>query len=328
MDRNYPGPCASCCTCPTPELAVVSRSASKSKSACGFLKAADGKYYQSWNTVTTSNGTCTVDPAFAAAAPGYNNFGSWSETTTTNRTATCAGITTTCSFVATSSESLNDGASPPFNGSTANFTGSADQTGTSSSAGCSPSVGVSTSEVIFPHVDGTPDQTYTYGYYQRQYDGATGEVCTESDNTTDTYSSEYTTSQLETDTLSALPAWGALPAFGGAGAVELASAELSTGEATYSVMESKYQWAHQVPPTGQYELTWVERFTPDGGGSPTDTPQTYTWDGTTPSGYNPADSTTWPKSAVFEVDYPASNGTISIHLLTYNCGAGPVTLFS
>ena len=64
------------------------------------------------------------------------------------------------------------------------------------------------------------------------------------------------------------------------------------------------------------------------GGAHTDTPQTYTWDGTRPPGYDPTDSTTWPKSAIFEVDHPSSNGAISLHNLTVDCGGGLSTLFS
>jgi hypothetical protein len=99
--------------------------------------------------------------------------------------------------------------------------------------------------------------------------------------------------------------------------VELASAELGSG--TYSILESKYYFAFQTPPNGYYKLTWDETFTPDGGGAPTSTPRTFTWDGTTPSGYNVADPTTWPVTPTLEVDPPASNGTITITNLVVAC---------
>lgn len=133
---------------------------------------------------------------------------------------------------------------------------------------------------------------------------------------------------LIANTLSSLPAWGPLSAFSGGYPGEIASTELSSNEASYSLMDGKYQLAHELPSGGVYKLTWVERFTPDGGGAPVDTPKQYTWDGSRPSGYDPNDSTTWPKSEIFEVDHPTTNGTVTIHKLTIDCGSGPNTLFS
>lgn len=318
----YPGFCDSCCSCPSPQFAYIQRAASKSK--CGFLNPSDGKYYFNWNSVTSYTGNCTTDPAYP---PGYTSTASWSEVTTTTRTSTCAGITTTCSFVGSSSQHTDSGASPPFAGSVLIWEASSNLTGTSTGTSCSSSVGTSSGTVTFPHFDGTPDEVYSLGY-RTEYDGDISLSCIRTGPTTvDTFTSEYSTSTLESDTVSALPAWGTMPGFGGGYPSHLASAELSSTEATYSILQSKYQFAHPVPPNATYKLTWVERFTPDTG-SPTDTPKSYTWDGTVPSGYASSNSSTWPKTTIFEVDQPSSNGSVSIHNLAVDCGGGPSTLFS
>jgi hypothetical protein len=155
--------------------------------------------------------------------------------------------------------------------------------------------------------------------------GAAAPTTTTSDVTT--YSDEYTTATLESTVVAALATWGSLPAFGSPSSGEVASAELSTDQTSYSILESKYQFAHPVPPNGTYKLAWIERFQPDGGGAPTDTARSYTWDGTIPGGYDPANSATWPMTSIFEVDYPASNGATSLVSLTVDCGGGPITIY-
>lgn len=60
----------------------------------------------------------------------------------------------------------------------------------------------------------------------------------------------------------------------------------------------------------------------------TETPQTYSWSGTTPGGYDPNDSTTWPQTPLFEVTAPSTNGITTLHSLTVDCGYGPTIIFS
>jgi hypothetical protein len=142
---------------------------------------------------------------------------------------------------------------------------------------------------------------------------------TTSGGTTTTYSDEYTDAEFEADVVASLPAWGTLPAFGTGVPVELASAELATDGSSYSILESRYQGAHPIPPAGYYKVTWVQRFTPDGGGAVVDSPESYIWNGVTPGDYNPTDPTTWPTTPVFEVDAPATNGEVTFVNLVVSC---------
>lgn len=137
------------------------------------------------------------------------------------------------------------------------------------------------------------------------------------------YTDEVTATILEEWVISSLPSWGAFSSLSYFSSLEVASAELSTDQTSFSVLESKYQWAHPIPPNSIYKLTWDEVFHPDGGGATSSTPQSYTWDGTTPAGYNPSDDTTWPTSGIFEVNYPSSNGSIWIENLVVSCVPAP-----
>jgi hypothetical protein len=148
--------------------------------------------------------------------------------------------------------------------------------------------------------------------------GACPATCNPTYTVSGSFTNEYATAELQSNTVTSLPDWGDLSTFSPGSGGELASAELNSDGSSYSIMESKYQWAHPVPPLGYYKLTWDEVFTPDSGG-PVSTPKSYVWDGTTPGGYNPSDNTTWPTSSIFEVDYPSSNGSISMANLGVSC---------
>jgi hypothetical protein len=237
MDRNYTGPCVSCCSCPAPSLAVVSRSYSKIK--CGVTDPSQ----PTKKFLTVAQTADYAEAQFCTGAdPAFNNY----TITVTYDRDTC---TSSCTAVVV--------------------------------------------------VSGSPN----------------------------VYTNEYTTAELMSDAVSLLPSWGALPSFGSASAAELAYADLTTDETEYSIMESKYQFAHPIPPSSTYSFSWIERFVPSAGGSPTDTAQSYTWDGTILGGYNPSDKSTWPKTSIFETDYPSSNGVTTLRNLTCNCGGGPITLF-
>lgn len=114
---------------------------------------------------------------------------------------------------------------------------------------------------------------------------------------------EYTTAQLIADAVAALPAypgtWG-----GDCAAIR----DLSTDEATYSLQRFKYKFA--LPDmTGRLAatLSWVERFTPAGGGSPVDTPRSWVWDGVA------------THSPEYTVGEPAANGMIEIAEVELEC---------
>jgi hypothetical protein len=51
----------------------------------------------------------------------------------------------------------------------------------------------------------------------------------------------------------------------------------------------------------------------------TETPKTWTWDGTPPGGYDPADSATWPLSPEYTIPVPEANGTTTVANLKTAC---------
>lgn len=135
-------------------------------------------------------------------------------------------------------------------------------------------------------------------------------------------SEPFTTALLKSYTVSALPAydddWNDT-----AGSF----ANLSTDELTYTIRESRYRFRFKIPKVGFglcYKLTWVERFTPEGGGAVTDTPRCTIWDGSTPGGYNPEDDATWPvlpsdSPFYFELPVPSSDGTTTVEDVVAEC---------
>lgn len=77
--------------------------------------------------------------------------------------------------------------------------------------------------------------------------------------------------------------------------------------------QSNYQFVHQVPVSCYLNVTWDEVFTPADASPPTVTPMSYTYHGSGnpcfPSGYNPLDNTTWPRSSVYDTATPPTNGS-------------------
>lgn len=76
-------------------------------------------------------------------------------------------------------------------------------------------------------------------------------------------SNEYTTAQLKTNTVAALPAYD-----GDWNDTAGSFANLSTDELTYSIRESLYRFLFKIPLVGSglcYRLEWVERFIPEAG---------------------------------------------------------------
>lgn len=84
--------------------------------------------------------------------------------------------------------------------------------------------------------------------------------------------------------------------------------DLAVDELSYSIQRFKYKF--QLPDMAgntTAQITWKERFTPDGGGSPVDTPKVYNWDGVA------------SETGEFTVNEPTSNGTVSIVEVEMTC---------
>ncbi len=291
MDRNYPGPCQGCCICPDPQLMVAHRGASKSK--CGETDPTQpGKWFLV--TVTTSSATSECD---------YNDVGQASCSGSMTYTETHTYDRSTCALTCTASGSSDvSGSFTPEEG-----------------GGMPKSLSISGNAVgcgQWVMSDGSGSPAVGCRGWCLQADPLATSTDTSSSSTS--YSSEYTDEMLQADVVGALGDWPNL-ALGNDHDL-IASAELISG--SYSVLEGKYQWKHPLPPGGYYKITWDEVFTPDLGGAPTTTPQTYTWDGTKPPAYDPTDATTWPGSDVREVDFPMENGDVTLANVVISCIPG------
>lgn len=167
-------------------------------------------------------------------------------------------------------------------------------------------------------------------YTTRQWypDGADGEspgVCQMVQSGSSTFGSFYqwqdedTLEDVEARALSALP--GDYPNSTG-GSYRNASGSSA------SIREAEYAFKFKVPLVngGNYfTIRWTERFTPLDGGDPVDTDRCVAWDGVVPSGYDPADNSTWPQinasgSAGWEhLDIPEENGTLTVVNVEASC---------
>lgn len=119
-----------------------------------------------------------------------------------------------------------------------------------------------------------------------------------------TLSDEYTTTLLLADVDAALPAFsGSFAACSSTALYDLSSDELT---ATKRAMEYKFTLPSLYP--GQcYRIEWIERFTPEGGGSAVDTPKTYDWDGVA------------TETPVFTINPPSTQGSVSIVSIVASC---------
>lgn len=140
-----------------------------------------------------------------------------------------------------------------------------------------------------------------------------------------TYGSPYSTSLLISNTNAALEAQS-YTAWGNS-YLQASSRNLDPSESSYAIAEAQYRFRFKVPKVGngsKYIITWVERFSPEGGGTPTDTVKTFTWDGVIPDGYDPADFETFPMSDEYTLAIPATDGTVEITSATLP-GGGCIT---
>lgn len=304
MDRNYPGPCSSCCTpppCPSPSLSIVSRSASKSKNgSCAFFNSADGNYYLTSTFTASGSGS---SPDMGDCSGYYDASYSYTEITTCDLSTGLSSCT--------ASGSANFVQTIPFTRPICGgFLCDDVLTDTVTRVSCGNWLGTHTTQ--------TPTSTdcVTTSFAIDDISPLLRLIQTSTSSTT--YTSIYSDALLISTTVAALPSWGEIPPCGsGSGSTELSSAELSG--ITYSIMQSKYQFCFPVPVSGCYKITWNSVFTPDGGGTPTTTPMSFIWDGTPPPDYNPDDTTTWPVSDIYEQDQPDSNGVVTIANIVASC---------
>lgn len=128
----------------------------------------------------------------------------------------------------------------------------------------------------------------------------------------ETLSDEWTTSALEADVTAAIPAYS--------GPFDLVPCTGSYYDKTsdeLTITKRKMEYKFVLPGFGGvswligyscYKIMWDEVFTPKGGGSTTVlTSRTYTWNGSD------------TETPVYEIDVPASEGTITVENITYSC---------
>lgn len=127
-----------------------------------------------------------------------------------------------------------------------------------------------------------------------------------------TLSNPYTTEILKASTLAALAAAEyADYAIG----LPVMYFIVNPGETSAIAAADKYKLRHRVPKVGRgtcFEVDWVERFTPAGGGDPVDVERSYAWGGEIPEDYDETDSETWPESEEFEPADPEEEGEMTI----------------
>lgn len=124
-----------------------------------------------------------------------------------------------------------------------------------------------------------------------------------SGSVTETLSNEFTTALLDSDVTAALPSFSGAFSAGSPSA----SYDKSTDEVTISKSKAEYKFTLPSISTPCYKLTWIERFTPEGGGSPTDTAKSYLWDGVS------------TETGVYTLDVPGSEGTTTIVSIVASC---------
>lgn len=90
-----------------------------------------------------------------------------------------------------------------------------------------------------------------------------------------------------------------------------ASRDLSEGETSYTIQKFRYRFKFTPPDDGRgYQIDWIERFTPEVG-APSDTPQTFIWDGTDPGVEQYTD---W-----YDVAVPVTDGETNVAEIEVTC---------
>jgi len=121
----------------------------------------------------------------------------------------------------------------------------------------------------------------------------------------ETLSNEYTNAVLSANVSAALPTYsGSFSSANCQGALY----DLSSGELTMTKRKTEYKFT--IPSlTGYscYRITWVERFAPEAGGSPTNTALTYVWNGTD------------TETPVYELEVPDIQGSTEVVSVVADC---------
>lgn len=122
---------------------------------------------------------------------------------------------------------------------------------------------------------------------------------------TETLSNEYTNAVLSANVSAALPTYSGSFADGNC---QSALYDLSSDEVTMTKRKTEYKFT--IPSlTGYscYRITWVERFAPEAGGSPTNTALTYIWNGTA------------TETPVYELEVPDIQGSTEVVSVVADC---------
>lgn len=125
-------------------------------------------------------------------------------------------------------------------------------------------------------------------------------VVTQAQN--DSYDSEYTTGELISNVEDMIP--GFTGEFGGGACCS--SRALADDESTYSEQIAQYRFTFSAS-TDDFEVDWIERFTPAGGGGSVDTPRSDFFSGGTAT------------SGTYSLAAPSTNGTTCIVEVTVIC---------
>ncbi len=122
---------------------------------------------------------------------------------------------------------------------------------------------------------------------------------------TETLSNEYTNAVLSANVSATLPAYSGSFSSGNC---QSALYDLSSDEVTMTKRKTEYKFT--IPSlTGYscYRITWVERFAPEAGGSPTNTALTYVWNGTD------------TETPVYELEVPDIQGSTEVVSVVADC---------
>ena len=292
------GQCAECCECP--EATVEWDSASASLTKCGFEEF----------------GAPSSPPKYYLTSTADGDAGDIPSSTWNNAATTLSNNCTTITYSGTITDSAAVTCS--YSGSTAYWAPELFDSDT-----CNGETRDRYAQLVLQHCPSDteyPDAQYVYVYSNTSTTVRVWATCGNSNLLTETLSDEYTTDLLKSNTVAALPAydddWNDT-----AGSY----ANLSSDELTYAIRESRYRIRFKIPKVGFgtcYKLTWVERFTPEGGGDPVDTPRNWQWSsGDVPEDYDPDDPSTYPIAGdgadpYFSLPVPESDGETLIGYYT------------
>jgi len=261
-----------CCFVSCPTVSLVCDSISASKTKCGFGGFEAATFYLRKDEI--DNWSCSKP----AGGDNYTSAGSTTRTdeydpATCVRTLSCSGTVTEHCPICDPVDCTN---TYVLNGNECDFLG-----------GCGAALGLCDCFSCIPE---------TVSDTQQVCDDpgcSTGGTATET--LQENLSEEYTTALLVSTTIAALPPYLGTY-FGSCSAVR----NLSSDESSYSIQRFKYKFTIPTALSNDLHIYWTERFTPIGGGSPTDTAK------------NTVIGVGSTESSLFEVLEPSTNGTTTV----------------